>query len=352
LLIEKCLPELAAKQEEIDIHDVPESARIHELLREHKRFDEPIFIKVAAALGLDDHRCLTRRNRVTYRLESAAEKNVLMGLQRLILGSRFLPDHIQDGEADLRGYLYDLKDNWPYEFGREILDFRRLTNVCEALCPAGHCIKKGEKFYVPRPSTEEMLKRAKTRICRLHEAIDDMFDPDYQIDLYQSRKELGLLIEEFAEDLKNRQAAEPYDDEHYVDADIDWQIELYSRGDAVLYQEILALLPTCRHKNAFLVSQHQRHPQLSFDKDFALPVKEWQAKWNKYNTALVQQLAELLQRRRTTVDQLKHTTGQIVEHTILNIKSVDNALERHRKKTKSPVRYPKLTWSVGSDGSE
>lgn len=349
----ECMSELAMQHSSFHADDKIEDSRIHELLREDGRFDEDIFIIVAAGLGLDDHLCLTRRNRLAYRLETSDEKNVLMGVQKLIISRTVLSPEVLDGLSCLLNFLHDLKDKWPYEFGRVVLDYPRLRNVCEALCPAGQCIKKGGLFLITRPSTGEMLKRAKTRLRRLHEAIDDLFDPEYgREDRFEYRRSVGQLIKEHGAELKKRQDAADYDDGCYVDADIDWQIELFSGGDAVLYQEMLNLLPVCRHTHTFLISQHERQPALPFDEDFALPFEQWRSKWNELNTELVQELARSLLDRNALPDDLKVIIRDIVEHTILNIKAVDNALERHRKNSRRNLTYPNLKWDVDATRDE
>jgi len=326
---------------------------IHALLREDGRYVDRLYIVVARALDLDDWECLTRRNQLTHKLGDRDEKNFYITLVNMIV-MRVLPEKLYNQRTCLLDFLYH--GDWEDLFGSIDIGRPGFCRIVDALCPAGMCIRRGDRYLILEPNTEQMLRRSISRRRRLQESIEDLWSEYYTRtagDGYEHRRAIGDRIADILVEMKEVQKKVGFsdeDDHHYAGLDINWQIELTADGDPVLYETMLALTPSCHQTLNYLDSLHSREPLLPWDDDFMMLHKEWREKWNHCNTDLVSQLAEALAEEDTTPQDLIVITNAIIEHTLLNIQAADNALRQHRFGRTARRRYPGIKWEVTTGG--
>jgi hypothetical protein len=322
---EELIPVLAEAYPQIDAEDQFPVEQLYSMLREAKRFEEEKFIVLAAALGLSDWRCLTRRNHVTQYALSPKRKNACITLIRLISQGRFPAPDVDVEKTCLLEHLValDVREALPSELASFSFKKRSWQQIAEALCPAGLCVRRGDGYYLLRPSTEEMLRRCEGRRRRLRDGLADLWHPDYGGPHW--RRSVSDVIRDMKKRMKNAPTQEVY-----LDCDLDWQSELAAGGDAYAYLEMLVFLPACRQTVAFVVAQHEMRSPKEFASPFNLPYHDWLNDWNDKNIALVARLVDLLRDRDTTFEEAAHVIDEIVGLTIENVKAVDDVLERAR----------------------
>lgn len=342
--INELTPQLAKRYKKISPNRVFSEERLYAMLREEGRFDKETYVLVAAALDLDDWESLTRRNRIVdFHLE-ADEHNARVALGRII-ARRDLPARLYDQQECVYAYLMDASAHGRLPSALRDSDLKPsgLRRIVESLCPAGHLVRRGRRFLIDRLSTERMLRRCKSRQRRLREANEDLFDPDYSS--LERRRAIGQILDDGI-----RRFEDANTDDKYIAIDLDWQLELASGADFVIYLNMLDLVRSCRQTMDFLIARHLQEDLLPrFDSDFRLPRPDWWKKWTTYNTEAVKHLSELLKHRSTGHEHLTRVTDLVVEQTIVNVKAVDNALERHRTDGRGKVRYRNLKWQLATE---